>query len=98
MLFKKFTALMIVVAGVALAASNAQAAETMKPFVLAWSGAGEMTALVSQTEGKLRAGGFDGPYYVECVGGGPDPQAVERELTYTRGYIRGILGSLPLTG
>ena len=47
---------------------------------------------------KLRAGGFDGPYYVECVGGGPDPQAVERELTYTRGYIRGILGSLPLTG
>ena len=57
MLFKKFTALMIVVAGVALAASNAQAAETMKPFVLAWSGAGEMPGLVSQTEGKRRAGG-----------------------------------------
>ena len=46
---------------------------------------------------KLRAGGFDGPLYVECVGGdGPD--AVQAELTYTRGYIRGILQALPLTG
>ncbi|MDA0337823.1 MAG: sugar phosphate isomerase/epimerase [bacterium] len=47
---------------------------------------------------KLRAAGFNGPYYVECVGGGPEADAIERELTYTRGFIEGILRALPLTG
>ncbi len=47
---------------------------------------------------KLRAVGFDGPCYVECVGGGPEAPAVERELTFTRGYIQGILAVLPLAG
>lgn len=46
---------------------------------------------------KLHAAGFDGPYYVECVAGGPEPGPVVRELTYTRGFIRGILQALPLT-
>ena len=47
---------------------------------------------------KLHAVGFSGPYYVECVGGGPEEPFVKRELTYTRGYIRGVLDALPLTG
>jgi len=46
---------------------------------------------------KLRAAGFDGPYYVECVGGGSEAPAVERELTFTRGFMRGSLEALPLT-
>lgn len=38
----------------------------------------------------LAAGGFDGPYYVECVGG-TTPVAVDRDLAFTLGYARGIL-------
>lgn len=47
---------------------------------------------------KLRAAGFEGPYYVECVAGGDDEQLVQTELTFTRGYIGGILAALPLVG
>lgn len=46
---------------------------------------------------KLRAAGFDGPLFVECVGGGADADAVSRELLFTRGYLRGIGDALPLT-
>lgn len=46
---------------------------------------------------KLRAGGFDGPLYVECVGGSGEADVSQRELVATRGYLRGILDSLPLT-
>jgi sugar phosphate isomerase/epimerase len=46
---------------------------------------------------KLRAGGFGGPLYVECVARG-EPEEVQRELVATRGYLRGILDALPLTG
>jgi sugar phosphate isomerase/epimerase len=45
---------------------------------------------------KLRAVGFDGPRYVGCVGGEGDVK-IERELSFTRGYIQGILSALPLT-
>jgi sugar phosphate isomerase/epimerase len=45
---------------------------------------------------KLRAVGFSGPLYVECVGG-QDDHTIERELSFTRGYIQGILSALPLT-
>ncbi|MEW6750571.1 MAG: TIM barrel protein [Candidatus Latescibacterota bacterium] len=38
----------------------------------------------------LAVGGFNGPYYVECVGGS-DPADVDRDLAFTRGYVRGIL-------
>lgn len=40
--------------------------------------------------GKLKAGGFSGPYYVECVGG-REPDQVDRDLAFTLGYVRGIL-------
>ena len=44
---------------------------------------------------KLRTAGFVGPFYVELVGG-TDPDAVGRELLFTRGYLRGIGDALPL--
>ncbi|MBT7860242.1 MAG: sugar phosphate isomerase/epimerase [Gemmatimonadetes bacterium] len=46
---------------------------------------------------KLRASGYSGPSYVECVAGGQDADLVERALTQTFGYIRGIHHALPLT-
>jgi len=42
---------------------------------------------------KLAAGGFQGPFYVECVGG-RQPAAVDRDLAFTLGYVRGILAAL----
>ena len=45
---------------------------------------------------KLRASAYDGPSYVECVAGGEDTDAVERNLAYTAGYIKGIFHALPL--
>lgn len=46
---------------------------------------------------KLRASGFSGPSYVECVAGGQDADRVERALAHTAGYLRGIRHALPLT-
>lgn len=43
--------------------------------------------------GKLGASGFAGPYYVECVGS-TEPEAVDRDLAFTLGYVRGILETL----
>jgi len=43
--------------------------------------------------GQLLAAGFTGPLYVECVGA-TEPEAVDAELAYTRGYTAGILASL----
>ena len=42
---------------------------------------------------KLTQGGFTGPMYVECVGS-TAPEAVTRDLAFTRGYARGILNTL----
>ena len=36
------------------------------------------------------SGGFAGPYYVECVGG-TEPAAIDRDIAFTLGYVRGIL-------
>ncbi len=60
---------------------------------------GEPNVMVTPGEGlvdfpfvlsSLRTGGFRGPMYVECVASS-EPDVVERDLAYTRGYIRGIL-------
>ncbi len=39
--------------------------------------------------GHLRAGGFSGPMYVECVGS-KEPDDVDRDLAFTLGFVRGI--------
>jgi sugar phosphate isomerase/epimerase len=39
---------------------------------------------------KLIEGGFAGPLYVECVGGREVAQ-IDRDLTFTLGYVKGIL-------
>ena len=41
----------------------------------------------------LAGGGFDGPLYVECVGG-REPADVDRDIAFTLGYVKGILTSL----
>jgi sugar phosphate isomerase/epimerase len=41
----------------------------------------------------LVEGGFDGPLYVECVGS-KEPDAVDRDLAFTLGYVKGILAGL----
>lgn len=41
----------------------------------------------------LVAGGFDGPLYVECVGG-KEPDEVDRDVAFARGYVEGILSGL----
>ena len=41
----------------------------------------------------LAGGGFDGPLYVECVGG-REPDEVDRDIAFTLGYVKGILSTL----
>jgi len=41
----------------------------------------------------LSDSGFSGPLYVECVGSAEYP-AIDRDLAFTLGYVRGILESL----
>ncbi|MCZ6634485.1 MAG: sugar phosphate isomerase/epimerase [bacterium] len=41
----------------------------------------------------LVEGGFEGPLYVECVGS-TEPDAVDRDLAFTLGYVEGILAGL----
>ncbi len=41
----------------------------------------------------LIGGGFEGPLYVECVGG-KEPDEVDRDVAFTRGYVEGILTGL----
>lgn len=41
----------------------------------------------------LAGGGFGGPLYVECVGG-KEPDEVDRDIAFTRGYVEGILSGL----
>ena len=41
----------------------------------------------------LVGGGFHGPLYVECVGG-KEPDEVDRDVAFTRGYVEGILSGL----
>lgn len=43
--------------------------------------------------GTLRAAGFAGPCYLECVGSTSFP-AIDRDLAFSLGYIRGILEGL----
>lgn len=42
---------------------------------------------------KLIEGGFQGPFYVECVGGREVPQ-IDRDLAFTLGYVKGILQAI----
>lgn len=41
----------------------------------------------------LVSGGFDGPLYVECVGG-KEPAEVDRDIAFALGYVKGILTGL----
>ena len=41
----------------------------------------------------LVGGGFGGPLYVECVGG-KEPDEVDRDVAFTRGFVEGILSGL----
>ena len=43
--------------------------------------------------GQLLEAGFSGPLYVECVGA-DEPDEVDAELAFTRGYTAGVLASL----
>jgi sugar phosphate isomerase/epimerase len=43
--------------------------------------------------GTLKAAGFDGPMYVECVGGKDFPR-IDLDLAFTRGYVGGIMEAL----
>ena len=47
--------------------------------------------------GPLLEAGFDGPMYVECVGRS-EPDEVDADLAFTRGYTAGILASLAARG
>jgi sugar phosphate isomerase/epimerase len=42
--------------------------------------------------GAFATGGFCGPLYVECVGS-KEPAAVDRDIAFTLGYVKGILAS-----
>lgn len=46
---------------------------------------------------QLVAAGFGGPMYVECVGS-TEPDEVDADLAFTRGYTAGILASLAARG
>ena len=41
----------------------------------------------------LAAAGFDGPAYVECVGS-TETAAIDRDLAFTLGYVKGILAAM----
>ncbi len=43
--------------------------------------------------GKLLNGGFAGPSYIECVGG-QGVEQIDRDLSFTLGYIRGLYAAL----
>jgi sugar phosphate isomerase/epimerase len=62
-----------------------------KPDVMVTPGAG-LVDFPAVLAGLVRAG-FAGPCYVECVGGRETP-AVDRDVAFTLGYVRGILGGL----
>ena len=42
---------------------------------------------------ELIKGGFNGPSYVECVGG-RDPGQIDRDIAFTLGYIKGLYAAL----
>ncbi|MFH1568946.1 MAG: TIM barrel protein [Gemmatimonadota bacterium] len=62
-----------------------------KPDVMVTAGDGLVDFPV--VLGKLVGGGFRGPVYVECVGSA-EPDRVDADLAFTRGYVAGILASL----
>ena len=41
--------------------------------------------------GKMEAGGFEGPMYVECVGS-TEPDDVDADLRRTHAFISGLIG------
>jgi len=67
------------------------AVEEGKPDVLVTPGDGLVDFPVVLE--KLLEGGFQGPFYVECVGGEEIPQ-IDRNLAFTLGYVKGILAEL----
>lgn len=62
-----------------------------KPDVMVTAGDGlvDFYAVLS----GLVGGGFVGPLYVECVGGS-ELKAVDRDIAFTLGYVKGILTAL----
>jgi len=65
--------------------------EDGKPDVMVTAGDGLVD--FPSVLGQLLEAGFDGPMYVECVGSS-EPDAVDADLAFTRGYTAGILASL----
>jgi sugar phosphate isomerase/epimerase len=69
--------------------------EQGKPDVMVTVGDGLVDFAV--VLGELLNGGFAGPSYVECVGG-QGVEQVDRDLSFTLGYIRGIYAALGTAG
>jgi sugar phosphate isomerase/epimerase len=67
------------------------ALEDGQPNVMVTAGDGLVEFYTVLSE--MVAGGFDGPLYVECVGG-KTPKEVDRDVAFTRGYVTGILEGL----
>ena len=59
-----------------------------KPEVAVTAGDGRVD--FASVLGSLMSAGFDGPMYVECVGS-TEPDAIDRDIAFTLGYVRGIL-------
>lgn len=61
------------------------------PTVLVTPGSGEVS--FPRVLGSLAGAGYDGPFFVECVGATTFPE-IDADLAFTRGYVRGILEGL----
>jgi sugar phosphate isomerase/epimerase len=62
-----------------------------KPDVMVTAGEGLVN--FAAVLGSFVKAGYTGPCYVECVGG-KDVAAVDRDVAFTLGYVRGILAAL----
>lgn len=62
-----------------------------EPEVMVTAGDGEVDFV--SVLGTLVKAGFDGPMYVECVGS-TEPDAIDRDVAFTLGYVKGILAAL----
>jgi sugar phosphate isomerase/epimerase len=65
--------------------------EAGKPDVMVTPGDGLVDFAVVLCE--LIKGGFNGPSYVECVGG-RDPGQIDRDIAFTLGYMKGLYAAL----
>jgi sugar phosphate isomerase/epimerase len=62
-----------------------------KPEVMVTAGDGDVD--FPDVLGTLVNAGFEGPYYVECVGSS-EPDAIDRDVAFTLGYVREILSGM----